>query len=792
MYIAAIGIDRYSKWNRLHNAVQDARGALDAFIKLGFETVQEPLLDQAATGEAIRKLVVDELRTLGTDDSLVVFFAGHGHTETTEFARGNPAKTGYIIPYDGDLPGGHRATWLPLGAWLRDIAHLRAQHVLVILDSCHSGVALDPVARYRASGATGLTESLEQLHTRRSRRIITSALEDQVALDSGPLHGHSLFTGCLIEALRGNMPVREGRSIVTGSDIGIHVQRRVTAYPDSKQTPDFGALELDDRGELIIDLAPSSGAGPGPLEPQVSVDSWLPAGDPPQAPSVLSKRPTGPHEIGSGGKRVLPVVPPIAGPAVLRSKSASAAAPAQAPAGAAALRSESAGAAAPAQPPAGVAALRSESAGAAVPAPQPGQSPGSQPPGSGSTFAYPREFAVMPVSPHTAAAVQSSGNETTIDSSRATPQGIQSAGTPPRALPPRRDRPTIDAAFAAALDRHDNGRRAGEAVLSIVAAEPTTAVTGWAAWAASHGRLTLVTRNTTFETATAELLDQTPWLRLLPAARACLARTARLDEQAVDRELDARSTSDREAWIDDVVGHDLAARVSGWLLSSLRTRWAGAPELTSAPARGAELLSVLGKLAAPIAVLLHHPDPSATWLEAALRTAGDIAACLPRHAVAINAPGALVTQVLRDATRSAGVAMARQVPLTTRPPIAREPARDHLAARLHSALERDPRTAGRFTGNATVPTHDRERLEVALLDADAMLVIEIDSWYWFRDPRSYERDRTKDTWLARAGYFVMRFLAEDVEDRIAPIVNEVALGLAGHRAAGSTMENPND
>src|SRR3954463_13436761 len=81
-YIAVIGIDRYRTWNRLYNAVNDARGAARLFAGLGFELVAQPLFDENATGDALRRLVVDDLSGLGGDDSLVLFFAGHGHTIT--------------------------------------------------------------------------------------------------------------------------------------------------------------------------------------------------------------------------------------------------------------------------------------------------------------------------------------------------------------------------------------------------------------------------------------------------------------------------------------------------------------------------------------------------------------------------------------------------------------------------------------------------------------------------------------------------------------------------------------
>jgi len=88
MYVAVIGIDRYRAWGRLHNAVRDAEGARDAFVALGFKAIGPQLFDEAATGAALRRLVTDDLRGLGTSDSLVLFFAGHGYTTTMTYPDG--------------------------------------------------------------------------------------------------------------------------------------------------------------------------------------------------------------------------------------------------------------------------------------------------------------------------------------------------------------------------------------------------------------------------------------------------------------------------------------------------------------------------------------------------------------------------------------------------------------------------------------------------------------------------------------------------------------------------------
>jgi uncharacterized caspase-like protein len=249
-FVVAIGINQYRNWPRLHNAVNDARGALRVFKQLGFEASVPPLIDEQATADAMRRLVVDDLEMLRQSDSLILFFAGHGHMHVRSLHGPASVKTGYIIPADADQ--GRVATWLRLDNWLSDVAQLEARHILVIIDACHSGIALGSLLHWRAQ--VGLsTASLEGLH-RRSRRVITSAMDGQRAMDSGPLPGHSLFTGCLIEGLTGGL-AGEGKDVATGSDLGIYVQRRVMTYPDSRQTPDFGAFELDDRGELVIPLA---------------------------------------------------------------------------------------------------------------------------------------------------------------------------------------------------------------------------------------------------------------------------------------------------------------------------------------------------------------------------------------------------------------------------------------------------------------------------------------------------------------------------------------------------------
>jgi len=91
-------------------------------------------------------------------------------------------------------------------------------------------------------------------------------------------------------------------------------------------------------------------------------------------------------------------------------------------------------------------------------------------------------------------------------------------------------------------------------------------------------------------------------------------------------------------------------------------------------------------------------------------------------------------------------------------------ARSASEAFLYRRLETLPETAGKFRLNVelSIPFDGWGKMEVDLLCADARLVIEVDGAQHLSDPEAYRRDRRKDCLLQQNGYFVLRFLAEDV------------------------------
>jgi very-short-patch-repair endonuclease len=109
-------------------------------------------------------------------------------------------------------------------------------------------------------------------------------------------------------------------------------------------------------------------------------------------------------------------------------------------------------------------------------------------------------------------------------------------------------------------------------------------------------------------------------------------------------------------------------------------------------------------------------------------------------------------------------------------------ARSATEAFLYRRLETLPETAGLFRLNADlpIPFDGRGKMEVDLLCAGAQLAIELDGDQHLDDPEAYRRDRRKDALLQESGYFVLRFLAQDVGKHLDDVLDAILRALA-HR-----------
>ena len=107
-------------------------------------------------------------------------------------------------------------------------------------------------------------------------------------------------------------------------------------------------------------------------------------------------------------------------------------------------------------------------------------------------------------------------------------------------------------------------------------------------------------------------------------------------------------------------------------------------------------------------------------------------------------------------------------------------ARSSSEAFFFRRLQSLPETRGRFRLNERlpIPFRTQDHVEVDFLDPSARLVVELDGAHHLADREAYRRDRSKDALLQRHGYFVLRFLAEDVGARLETVLDEILRALA--------------
>jgi len=244
-WAAVIGIDDYQTWPKLSYASNDAQAVRDLLIKkYNFKPDHVfQLLDKQATRQNILSLLGDKLANpdlVKHEDRVFVFFAGHGATRHLASGR----DLGYIIPVDADLSN-YEGQAISMTNF-QDIAEaIPAKHLLFVMDSCYSGLALT-----RGGGPAAIGNYLLEISRRIARQMFTAGGADQQVADNGP-NGHSVFTWTLLQALDGRADLN-GDGVITATELAAYVTPAVSAL--SHQTPAFGNLPGSEGGDFIFEL----------------------------------------------------------------------------------------------------------------------------------------------------------------------------------------------------------------------------------------------------------------------------------------------------------------------------------------------------------------------------------------------------------------------------------------------------------------------------------------------------------------------------------------------------------
>ncbi|MCW8930124.1 MAG: caspase family protein [Gammaproteobacteria bacterium] len=234
-----IGINEYKHASPLGYAVSDAEEIQEILVKeLGFDNKNVIfLIDKDATKTKILKAFHSfTSEDIQVDDRVLVFFAGHGHTKT-----GFRGEVGYLVPHDADMDDS--SSFIRWDELTRNAELIRAKHILFIMDACYGGLAVNRDIQ------AGSSRFLKDMYQRFSRQVITAGKANEVVADSGgPLPNHSVFTGHLIEGIRGSAANEYG--VITASGLMAYVYTKVANDINSDQTPHYGQFDGD--GDFII------------------------------------------------------------------------------------------------------------------------------------------------------------------------------------------------------------------------------------------------------------------------------------------------------------------------------------------------------------------------------------------------------------------------------------------------------------------------------------------------------------------------------------------------------------
>ncbi|MFB9378796.1 caspase family protein [Kineococcus gynurae] len=221
-----VGINLYRD-APLAGCVRDANdmAACLTLAEYGFHCLT--FVDSQATRARILSALGQLIENETPADTLVIFFAGHGQVLGDQ---------GYLVtidgtPYDPGIALSH------LGG-LMEAASRRYRHVLLILDSCHSGSSL---SWSNSRPLTGSDVDREVRSANESRCILAACRPEELALESG---GQGVFTKEMLNGLLGNAVDFDGN--VSVFSLFDYIAKTL---PSSRQTPVFKG---DAAGSVIL------------------------------------------------------------------------------------------------------------------------------------------------------------------------------------------------------------------------------------------------------------------------------------------------------------------------------------------------------------------------------------------------------------------------------------------------------------------------------------------------------------------------------------------------------------
>jgi len=227
-----IGNENYSDLEDLDTPLSDiARARQILEDKYGFTVITIEDGNNVELMEAINDLYA----LVGENDNLLLFYAGHGNRLTT-----GGSEIGYWLPANAEAPP-RNTYWVANEFISGHLSRLRAKRVLVVADSCYSGLlSTEPTFLLLGDAAPRYDNTdFFRIKLNKRARLLLSSGGDRPVLDGGG-DNNSIFAKAFFDELEQN------QDLLAAPQLYLKVKDRVTVAAravDFEQEPDFKTIK---------------------------------------------------------------------------------------------------------------------------------------------------------------------------------------------------------------------------------------------------------------------------------------------------------------------------------------------------------------------------------------------------------------------------------------------------------------------------------------------------------------------------------------------------------------------
>jgi hypothetical protein len=249
IWAVVVGINQYENTRDLQFAVKDAQAFRD-YLKDYIGVPDDHiffLTDKEASRDTIQSLMGTKLRRMASrDDTVIIFYAGHGAVETDPVNPDGDGFEKYLLPYDSKLNDLY-TTAISMEEIKTIFQRIRAERLIFLADTCYSGASGGRTMLASKTRATLSEHFFERISKGKGRVIISACSANEVSKEDEKLQ-HGIFSYYLLEGLKGASD-KDGDGIITVSELFSYLSKKV---PEASGQDRHPVRKGETEGELVI------------------------------------------------------------------------------------------------------------------------------------------------------------------------------------------------------------------------------------------------------------------------------------------------------------------------------------------------------------------------------------------------------------------------------------------------------------------------------------------------------------------------------------------------------------